>query len=127
MSLIANNQYNCPDTFLLEGAIFVDVGGYVEFPNAFTPDAFGNNDGVYNPNQLDNDVFFPRFAGVEDYVLQIYNRWGELLFESDDINRGWDGLYRGRPVQQGVYVWRAEVTFTDGKQSIKAGDLTLLR
>ncbi|NND93265.1 MAG: PKD domain-containing protein, partial [Flavobacteriales bacterium] len=127
VSLIANNQYNCPDTFLLENAILVDVGGYVEFPNAFTPDQFGNNDGVYNPNQLDNDIFFPRFAGVEEYVLQIYNRWGELLFESDDVNRGWDGFYKGRPVQQGVYVWRAEVTFTDGKQSIKAGDLTLLR
>lgn len=127
VSLIANNQYNCPDTFLLEGAILVDVGGYVEFPNAFTPDPLGHNDGVYNPNQLSNDIFFPNFAGVEDYELQIYNRWGELLFQSEDVNRGWDGFYHGRPAQQGVYVWRAKVTFTDGKQVIEAGDLTLLR
>jgi gliding motility-associated-like protein len=76
---------------------------------------------------LDNNVFYPVFAGVEDFQLQIYNRWGELLYESLDVNRGWDGRYKGTLVQQGVYVWRARVTFTDGKQVIKAGDLTLLR
>ncbi|NNC82574.1 MAG: PKD domain-containing protein [Flavobacteriales bacterium] len=127
VTLIANNEYNCPDTFRLEDAVFVDVGGYVDFPNAFTPNSLSSNGGYYDPTRLDNDVFYPVFAGVEDFQLQIYNRWGELLYESDDVNKGWDGYYKGRLAQQGVYVWRATVTFTDGKQVIKAGDLTLLR
>jgi gliding motility-associated-like protein len=127
ITLIANNEYNCPDTLTVEEAVLVDAGGYIEFPNAFTPDPLGGTNGAYDPNMLNNDVFFPVFAGVEEYQLQIYNRWGELLYESRDIHRGWDGYYRGSLAQQGVYVWRAQVTFTDGKQVIRAGDLTLLR
>ena len=127
ITLIANNEYNCPDTLTVDDAVLVDIGGYIEFPNAFTPDPLGGTNGAYDPNTLNNDVFFPVFAGVEDYQLQIYNRWGELLYESTDVNRGWDGYYKGVLVQQGVYVWRARVTFTDGKQVIRAGDLTLLR
>ncbi len=127
VSLIANNEYNCPDTFRLQDAVLVDVGGYIEFPNAFTPDALSSTDGTYDPTRLDNNIFYPVFAGVDRYKLQIYNRWGELLYESLDVSRGWDGYYKGTLAQQGVYVWRADVTFTDGKQVIRAGDLTLLR
>ncbi|NNK80773.1 MAG: PKD domain-containing protein, partial [Flavobacteriales bacterium] len=127
VTLTANNEYNCPDTFHLEDAVFVDVGGYIDFPNAFTPNQFASNGGYYDQTRLDNDIFYPVFAGVEEFELQIYNRWGELLYESNDVNRGWDGYYRGNVAQQGVYVWRAKVMFTDGKQVIKAGDLTLLR
>lgn len=127
ITLIANNEYNCPDTLTVEDAVLVDAGGYIDFPNAFTPDPLGGANGAYDPNMLNNDVFFPVFDGVEEYQLQIYNRWGELLYESEDIHRGWDGYYRGNLAQQGVYVWRAQVTFTDGKQVIRAGDLTLLR
>jgi len=127
VTLIADNIYNCPDTFRLADAVLVDVGGYIEFPNAFTPNTQSSSDGTYNANRLDNDVFFPVFAGVDGYKMQIYNRWGELLFESNDIQVGWDGYYKGTLAQQGVYVWRAQVTFTDGKQVTRAGDLTLLR
>jgi len=127
ISLIANNDYNCPDTLIVEDAVLVEVGGYIEFPNAFTPDPSGSSGGAYDPTMLNNDIFFPVFAGVEEFELQIYNRWGELLYQSKDINIGWDGYYRNRMAQQGVYVWRASVTFTDGKQVIRAGDLTLLR
>jgi gliding motility-associated-like protein len=127
VTLIANNEYNCPDTLTVDDAVLVDIGGYIGFPNAFTPDPTGSSGGAYDPTRLNNDVFFPVFAGVEEFQLQIYNRWGELLFESQDVNVGWDGYYRGQMAQQGVYVWRAQVTFTDGKQVIRAGDLTLLR
>jgi gliding motility-associated-like protein len=127
VTLIANNEYNCPDTLTVDDAVLVDIGGYIGFPNAFTPDPAGSSGGAYDPTRLNNDVFFPVFAGVDEYQLQIYNRWGELLYESQDVNVGWDGYYRGQLAPQGVYVWRAQVTFTDGKQVIRAGDLTLLR
>ncbi len=125
--LIANNQWNCPDTFFLPNAVFADVGGDINFPNAFTPNENGSNGGQYNPFATDNDIFFPVFEGVAEYHLMIFNRWGELLFESFDINIGWDGYYRGNLCQQDVYVWKAEVEFVDGRKVSKAGDLTLLR
>ena len=125
--LVASNGFGCPDTFWLPAGVIATVGGGVTFPNAFTPNPNGGSGGAYDPNSVTNDVFFPVFEGVEDYHLMIFNRWGELLFESFDINIGWDGYYRDKPVQQDVYVWKAEVTFTDGTESVQAGDVTLLR
>ncbi len=66
-------------------------------PNAFTP----NGDGL-------NDVFkaIPLYDYVKDFVLQIYNRWGQQIFESRGSTNGWDGTYQGKPMQQGTYVYR---------------------
>jgi PKD repeat protein len=127
VTLIANNIHNCPDTFMIPNAVLAEVGGEITFPNAFSPNSNGSNGGAYNPNATDNDIFFPVFAGVDDYHLMIFNRWGELIFESFDINIGWDGYYRGELSQQEVYVWKAEVKFTDGRSETFVGDLTLLR
>ncbi|MFT4985285.1 MAG: gliding motility-associated-like protein [Flavobacteriales bacterium] len=127
VTLIANNEFNCPDSMHLAGALEVEIGGYANFPNAFTPSVTGPDDENYNPESLNNNVFHPVFAGVLEYNLQIYNRWGELLFETDDINTGWNGYYKGNLVPLGVYVWRANVLFTDEKQLVKSGDITLLR
>jgi len=59
--------------------------------------------------------------------MRIYNRWGELIFESFDIDIGWDGYYRGRLSPQDVYVWKIMLQFGDGTVVQKAGDLTLVR
>ena len=69
---------------------------------------------------------FPLHLGVEEYDLQIFNKWGELLFESDDVWRGWDGYYRGALCKQDVYVWKAKARFVDGQSIVKTGDVTLL-
>jgi gliding motility-associated-like protein len=127
VQLIANNQWNCPDTFLLEDPVVATASGEIRFPNAFTPSSTGPTDGVYDPRSFNNDHFFPLFEGVEDYKLEIYNRWGELLFATDDIRIGWDGYYRGQPAKQDVYVWKAYAKFSDGHESILKGDVTLLR
>ena len=106
------------------------AGGEILFPNAFTPNANGSNGGVYNPNdpgQNLNDVFHPVFSGVEEYQLWIYNRWGELLFESNDILIGWDGYYKGDLSQQDVYVWKVKATTSQGTVINDAGDVTLIR
>ena len=89
-------------------------------PNAFTPDG-----------DEFNQVFKPIFtSGFDpyDYTLLIFDRWGELIFESHNHEVGWDGTYRGNLVQDGVYVWKLEFkeTMTD-KRHNKYGHVTILR
>jgi len=127
VTLIAYNQFGCPDTMKLFDAVHALEDGFLEFPNAFRPSQSEGNGGGYLPTQLTNDIFFPVHRGVEEYTLWIYNRWGELLFETNDVNVGWDGWYRGLCGKQDVYVWRAKARFTNGKEVILSGDLTLLR
>lgn len=125
--LVANNAWNCADTFAIAGAVTAIQSGDLTFPNAFSPGNNGPSDGIYDPNSLDNDIFHPISTGVEKYRLQIFNRWGELVFETEDINQGWDGYYRGQPVKQDVYVWKAYARFVTGDEKKMTGDLTLLR
>lgn len=127
VTLIANNPWNCPDTFSLEGAVTGLQAGDIAFPNAFTPGNSGPTDGVYDPASFENDFFFPVYEGVEDYHLQVFNRWGELVFESFDVKRGWDGWYRGIPAKQDVYAWKAWAKFSSGEETNLKGDVTLLR
>lgn len=104
----------------------VDKNRNVYLPNIFTPD----NDGV-------ND-FFQLFTGNGVAMvrsLRIFDRWGELIFEKLDIpaspypdpSNGWDGTFRGRPMNPGVYVYLAEVEFEDGQLLLYRGDVTILR
>jgi gliding motility-associated-like protein len=101
--------------------------GKVEFPNAFTPSLAGPSDGQYDPNSPTNNVFHPQAEGVLDYKLYIYNRWGELMFESKNIETGWDGYFNGKLCPQDVYIWKAEGKFINGKTFEESGDVTLLR
>lgn len=128
VQLIADNEFSCPDTSIISNSIDIFSGGVVDFPNAFTPSNDGNNsDGRYNENAIDNNVFFPLNREVKTYHLQIFTRWGELIFESFDIAIGWNGTINGKIAQQDVYVFKAEGTFEDNSRYEKVGDLTLLR
>ena len=121
-------EQNCYSEMIKYGAVNVAGKGIMEFPNAFRPDASGPSGGRYDRNAVNpNTVFYPLHAGVEEYLLHIYNRWGELLFTSNDIETGWDGYYQGRLANQDVYVWKVWGTFINGEKFIKAGDVTLLR
>jgi gliding motility-associated-like protein len=99
----------------------------IVIPNGFTPNTSGGNGGAYDPNDLSNDVFYPFVRFVKDYRMRIWNRWGELVFESDDVRRGWDGYYRGQLSQQDVYVYRMEIRFVDDRTAERSGDITLFR
>lgn len=99
----------------------------VTIPNAFTPDPSGGNGGAYDPTDLSNNVFYPFVRFVKDFKMRIWNRWGELVFESDDIKKGWDGYYRGQLSQQDVYVYRVWIRFVDDREAERMGDLTLFR
>ena len=86
-------------------------------PNAFTP----NNDG-------NNDVFLPHIFGrVVAYSFMIYNRFGQVVFKTIDISRGWDGANAGKPQGVGVYVWTCTYELEGKKTERKKGTVTLLR
>lgn len=123
VDLIATNQYGCKDTAEQVITVISDI----QFPNVFTPNTGGSNGGSYSAGDFSNDVFFPYTAGVTDYHLMIFNRWGELIFQSRDINVGWDGYFNGKLCQQDAYVWKADVKFFDGRTYNKTGSVTLLR
>ena len=94
----------------------IPTQGEVHFPNAFTPNGDGRN-----------DVFTYTARLIDRVELRIYNRWGELLFQSTTPEEGWDGSYRGTMVPQGTYLYRADVTDQLGNQFIKQGRVALLR
>lgn len=99
----------------------------VTLPNVFTPDPNGGNGGMWDPGDLSNNVFYPFVDFIEDIRMRIFNRWGELVFESRDINVGWDGYYRGQLSPQDVYAVQLWVRFVDGKEAEYLTDLTLMR
>ncbi|MES2395743.1 MAG: PKD domain-containing protein, partial [Bacteroidota bacterium] len=123
VQLIATSQHGCLDTAYMD----VITNANVIFPNVFTPDPNGSSGGTYTLFDLSNDVFFPYTYGVVEYKLEMFNRWGEQIFESLDIKTGWDGYYRGEICQQDVYVWKAYIKLNNGKIYNLSGDLTLLR
>ncbi len=88
------------------------------FPNAFRP----------NGNNIENNTFKPVTVGFggSNYLLQIYNRWGQLIFESKDYTKGWDGRYKGEVSQQGTYVYKLIYTDVQDIKKEQQGSFTLI-
>jgi gliding motility-associated-like protein len=84
---------------------------------------------IFAPGNSTENSFF-RVYGAEirpdGYLLRIYSRWGELVFQSNDATEPWDGLADGQPAQPGVYTWQLEMNTCDGLVR-KSGDITLVR
>ncbi|MCP4442889.1 MAG: PKD domain-containing protein [Aureispira sp.] len=94
------------------------VPDLVGIPNAFTP----NNDGL-------NDILYARSSSVQTIeTFQIYNRWGELVFETTDMQKGWDGRYKGKELAPNVYGYMLAFKCpATGEQLFKKGNVTLIR
>ncbi len=110
VTLIVENEYGCFDTiskpiFIKEYTIYI--------PNAFTPKGL-------------NKVFTPKGIGIKEYKLQIFSRWGELLFTSFDINDGWDGTFRNNNVQIGVYKYKLNIIDVFDESHQYFGEIHLL-
>jgi len=125
VTLIVTNDTGC--SHQLTSEVRIDPYFTIEVPNAFTPNSLFSSGGLYDMNALDNDVFHPHTVGVRNYQLLVFNRWGEQIFESFELERGWDGYFKGKLSQQGVYVWRLDIKWSNGQEFSKAGDVTLLR
>lgn len=126
ISLIAYNIYGCSDTTVHYAAVHVQKGGQVLVPNAFSPNVAGSG-GPGGSSNGKNDVFLPLMRGVVEFELLVFNRWGELLFESHDASNGWDGYYNGKLCAQDVYVYRLTAMFDNGEKTVRVGDINLIR
>lgn len=120
--LTATSAAGCVDTARVQSAVRVEKGAQILLPNAFTPgkDGPGSGDG-------ENDVFLPLMRGVTEFQMMVFNRWGELLFESKSPEVGWDGYYRGKLCQQDVYVYKIVAKYESGDVITKLGDIHLIR
>lgn len=112
--LIAYNNIGCTDTVC--HSVPALIRPLVDVPNAFTPNGDGQNDQVHINGY-----------GIDKVTWNIYNRWGILVFTTNDKNQGWDGTYKGVLQPQEVYMYTLDVLFGDGTRYRKTGDITLLR
>jgi gliding motility-associated-like protein len=86
-------------------------------PTAFSP----NGDGL-------NDILRPKALGIRSLTFfRVYNRWGELIFSTSQINAGWDGRYKGNPQDPGTFVWEAEAVTFRGETIRVKGNSVLIR
>jgi gliding motility-associated-like protein len=122
ITLIASNANGCADTLVLSAAVRVERGAQVLIPNAFSPgrDGPGSGDGK-------NDTFVPMLYNVKEFQMMVFNRWGELLFESRNPEIGWDGYHKGKLCQQDVYIYKIVATYENGNTVVKTGDVHLIR
>jgi PKD repeat protein len=125
--LIAFSQSGCTDTALVKNA-FSESGCNINFPNAFIPGTDGPVGGFYSAKSDEAArIFHPTTSGVTEYHLKIFSKLGIVIFESNDVNRGWDGYYKDRLCEPGVYVWKVRGTYKNGEPFVKMGDVTLLK
>lgn len=109
--LLAQNSLDCSDSICKK--IIIPIIG---LPNAFSPNGDGNN-----------DILYVRGLGISELRLRIYNRWGELIFETNDPAFGWDGTYKGQPQEQEVYVYYMDAILETGEVVQEKGNITLIR
>lgn len=118
ITLTATNDAGCSATAMT--IIYFNAVPSIYVPNAFTP----NGDEA-------NQIFIPKFGDRIDptkYHIAIFNRWGGIVFESADMNIGWDGTFKGQAVQEGEYIWKMRYGIVEGVDQIeKLGHVNLLR
>jgi gliding motility-associated-like protein len=116
--LYAISKFGCVDSTMRNFTILPALLVFV--PNTFTPD-----------QDLYNNFFFPVLSGAysdQNYAFMVFNRWGELIFESKNPNDRWDGTYKGHTCQDGVYSWKLKIGHTYSNETVEyVGHVTLLK
>jgi gliding motility-associated-like protein len=114
VTLIVVNQFGCSDT--IEHTVYITPNISLYIPNTFTP----NND-------RHNSRFTAYGENIIGFEMQIYNRWGQQIFQTVDMSEGWDGSYLGSQVESGQYVYRIDYTGSDGSTGTRVGNVMLMR
>ena len=115
---VTNTKSQCSATAQARVFVILPVCGE---PNIFLPSGFTPNDDGYN------DLLKVRGIVIDEVKLLIYDRWGEKVFESTDVNGAWDGTYHSKPCPPDVYGYYLEVKCLNGEKYIKKGNVTLIR
>lgn len=114
VTLIATNQLGCKDT--VSKPITIAEEYYIYVPNSFTPDG----------NRL-NNYFSASTVNIAQLNVRIFNRWGETVFESDDVDFAWDGTYNGQMVQDNVYVYKIKYVTRSKIEETITGHVVLIK
>jgi gliding motility-associated-like protein len=115
VQLTVVNSLGCTDVETLVISVLSEPS-LIIIPNVFTPNGDGNN-----------DLFLITSERIESYRLQLFNRWGNLIVESVDPSKGWDGQINGEPASEGTYFYQLEAIGSDLKEYTKTGFFDLLR
>ncbi|HQQ94961.1 MAG TPA: gliding motility-associated C-terminal domain-containing protein, partial [Bacteroidia bacterium] len=107
-------SFHCRDTIMKVIKVESDFTAYI--PNAFTP----NGDGL-------NDTFYPVMRGVKKFELQIFDRWGTLIFATNTSEKVWDGTYQGQDCKQDVYNYKLVLLNNKGEEKMYTGAVMLYR
>ena len=116
VNLKVTTNKGCEDEF--NSCVVIGPDLIVFIPNAFTPNTSG-------PDQ--NEGFKAIISGEKAIELIVFNRWGEIMFKTNDVNEKWDGTYRGEPAQQDVYAYQLNVTALNDEVYTYTGTITLIR
>ncbi|MES2680005.1 MAG: PKD domain-containing protein [Bacteroidota bacterium] len=109
------NRYGCFDSTRIVITILPEFRFWI--PNTFTPD--GNSR---------NDLFGPTIIGVTNYEFEIFDRWGQKVFKTNDVDQGWDGYFKGVECKQDVYAWRISFrNVTNLKKEVRSGHVLILK
>ena len=118
VSVVATSNLGCNDTSSQPLTVLPMLTFYIA--NSFTP----NGDGI-------NDLFLPITMGIEPvgYLMNIYNRWGQLAFSTDNPSKGWDGFdfKKSREEPTGAYSWQIKFKDHDSKTVTRSGTVVLVR
>ncbi len=116
VSLLAETEHQCTDQIIKPVVIEPDILVYI--PNVFTPEGAG---------PVSNERFKIVASGVKTFQVLVFNRWGEKLFESDNLDISWDGNYLGEKVQMDAYIYQVNVTSYSGRLYKYSGTVILAR
>ncbi|HEY4798139.1 MAG TPA: gliding motility-associated C-terminal domain-containing protein, partial [Bacteroidia bacterium] len=114
VTLTTSNSIGCPNT--KDTVVIVPPFSQLYIPTSFTPNGDGNN-----------DIYYVFGKCLTDMTFRIYDRWGEKIFETTDVNTGWDGMYKGEKENAGVFIYSFEGTLTTGEKVNQKGNITLIR
>ncbi|MBL4594705.1 MAG: gliding motility-associated C-terminal domain-containing protein, partial [Flavobacteriales bacterium] len=116
ITLIASNTFGCKDTVMAELLIEPHFNFYI--PNAFTPDNDGNN-----------DIFTAVGEAIDEFSMVIFNRWGEQIYETSSLEKGWNGSAKGgsEVSMEGVYVYKIRIKDWQGVNHKFIGHVSLLK
>lgn len=114
VTLIATDLRGCVDTVIKPFKVHPEYFGYI--PNTFSP----NGDGI-------NDVFKGEFTGIKTSEMYIFNRWGDIIYKSDNTRASWDGTENGKPVIQDAYIYRFIVQDYSNNSHEYTGHVSLIR
>ena len=104
-------------TISISNTVSVEKPYALYAPNAFSPDS----DGI-------NDFFKISGQGILDFQIEIYNRWGQMVYKSDDLSKGWNGTFKGENLPTGSYVYKIKtIKNGNGEELVKTGTVALVR